>query len=156
MLFRSQGEGAPAATFTALLTEEKASFTFTNVPAGCAPSLLRGFSAPVRLQYAETPAQLLHRLAHDSDPFNRWEAGQTLLLQAATRHASASANPGEPALNGAQMEALRAVLRHPQLDAAFKALALTLPAESDIAVCPVCSGEPPRSTSRSIIGKLGM
>ena len=88
-----------------------------------------GFSAPVRLQYAETPAQLLHRLAHDSDPFNRWEAGQTLLLQAATRHASASANPGEPALNGAQMEAMRAVLRHPQLDAAFKALALTLPAE---------------------------
>ena len=47
-----------------------------NVPAGCAPSLLRGFSAPVRLQYAETPAQLLHRLAHDSDPFNHWEADE--------------------------------------------------------------------------------
>ena len=141
-----QGESAPAAapaaTFTALLTEEKAGFTFTNVPAGCAPSLLRGFSAPVRLQYAETPAQLLHRLAHDSDPFNRWEAGQTLLLQAATRHASASANPGEPALNGAQMEAMRAVLRHPQLDAAFKALALTLPAESDIAEHMASQGQP--------------
>jgi hypothetical protein len=46
------------------------------------PSLLRGFSAPVVLDYDYSDTQLLHLLAHDSDPFNRWEAGQRLAMRA--------------------------------------------------------------------------
>ncbi|MBM3386538.1 MAG: DUF3458 domain-containing protein, partial [Betaproteobacteria bacterium] len=81
-----------------------------------------------------TVDDLMIVLAHDSDAFNRWEAGQRLMLQAAT-----SALLGEGDLNEAQalspalLEALRQVLRHPQLDAAFKELALTLPSENYIA-----------------------
>ena len=55
--------------------------TFVNVDAEPVPSLLRGFSAPVLLDDGLTDAQLLVLLAHDSDPFNRWEAGQRLALE---------------------------------------------------------------------------
>jgi len=51
-------------------------FTFTGLPAKPVPSLLRRFSAPVILDYPYTEAELLHLLANDDDPFNRWEAGQ--------------------------------------------------------------------------------
>ena len=132
-----QGSSAPPAhEYTALLTEAQAEFTFTGVPAAPVPSLLRGFSAPVRLQDGLQTPDLLHLLAHDSDPFNRWEASQRLALQtalqAATRApAEGSAEP--PPLAAEHIAALRAVLRHPDLDAAFKALALTLPGETALA-----------------------
>ena len=61
---------------------------------------------------------------------------------AAARQAYAAPIHAIHVLNGAQMEAIRAVLRHPQLDAAFKALALTLPAESDIAEHMASQGLP--------------
>ncbi|MFX5660697.1 DUF3458 domain-containing protein, partial [Acinetobacter baumannii] len=54
------------------------SFTFINVDAKPVPSLLRGFSAPVVLQYDYSDAELAFLMAHDSDAFNRWEAGQRL------------------------------------------------------------------------------
>ena len=73
-------------------------------------------------------------LAHDSDAFNRWEAGQRLMLQAAldALRMPAQGSTSQP-LPTALIDALRAVLRHPQLDAAFKDLALTLPSEAYIA-----------------------
>src|SRR5690606_7621227 len=67
---------------------------------------------------------------HDPDPFNRWEAGQRLALTgllAGVRQAS------EAPLDAGFIEAMRAVLRHPKLDAAFKELVLTLPSESYLA-----------------------
>ena len=45
------------------------------------PSLLRGFSAPVKAVFGYTDAQLAHLLAHDSEPFARWEAGQELMTR---------------------------------------------------------------------------
>ena len=117
-----------------VLSEPEARLTFVDVESEPVPSLLRGFSAPVELAANYTDAQLLHLLAHDSDPFNRWEAGQQLALRIAIENiakepTSTSARP----LNDAYVAALRAVLRHPQLDAAFKALVLTLPDEDYIA-----------------------
>ncbi|MBW8906193.1 MAG: aminopeptidase N [Betaproteobacteria bacterium] len=53
-------------------------FTFGGLKERPVPSLLRRFSAPVILNYAYGEADLLHLLAHDDDPFNRWEAGQRL------------------------------------------------------------------------------
>jgi aminopeptidase N len=53
-------------------------FTFENVPSKPIPSLLRGFSAPVKLHYAYDADQLLFLMGNDSDGFNRWDAGQTL------------------------------------------------------------------------------
>jgi len=98
------------------------------------PSLLRGFSAPVVLHDGLSNEGLMCLLAHDSDAFNRWEAGQRLMLQAALESLQSEAEGTPvPLLSPALLEALRAVLRHPGLDAAFKELALTLPSENYIA-----------------------
>ncbi|MCU0931731.1 MAG: aminopeptidase N [Serpentinimonas sp.] len=122
-------ELAPARTL--VLTQATESFVFEGIASEPTPSLLRGFSAPVLLQMDLTDAQWLLLLAHDTDPFNRWEAGQRLALQRALR--ALQADPGTAPLDEAYLSAMRSVLRHPELDAAFKELVLTLPAETYIA-----------------------
>jgi aminopeptidase N len=84
----------------------------------------------VVLDFAYTDAQLLTLLAFDSDPFNRWEAGQRLGLARALQFIG---HGGEVVLDSAYIEAMRSVLRHAQLDPAFKELVLTLPSETYIA-----------------------
>ncbi|MFN3752237.1 MAG: aminopeptidase N [Thiobacillus sp.] len=73
--------GEPHATGTTrvlLLTEPTQTFVFEGISAAPVASLLRNFSAPVRLDFAQTDFELAHLMAHDSDAFNRWEAGQRL------------------------------------------------------------------------------
>jgi aminopeptidase N len=124
--------GSHSRTF--VLTEPSETLTFVNLGAEPVPSIMRGFSAPVVLEFDYTNAQLLHLLAHDSDPFNRWEAGQRLILRDAMNFISGDiAATGASPLNDACIAALRGVLRHPKLDAAFKELVLTLPSETYIA-----------------------
>jgi len=100
--------------------EEKFSFPAREKPV---PSLLREFSAPVILDYPYAEDDLLHLMARDDDPFNRWEAGQrlaaTLILE----------RKGEPSARF--VEAARKLLRDP--DPAFAAEALSLPAETFLA-----------------------
>ena len=130
-----QGEtNAGAGTRTLVLTQPGESFIFTGIDSEPVPSILRGFSAPVIVDFDFSDAQLLTLLAHDPDPFNRWEAGQRLALRAAI-HSIASPAGGmvASALNDAYIEAMRSVLRDPALDAAFKELVLTLPSETYIA-----------------------
>jgi aminopeptidase N len=114
------------------MTEQNPSITFVNVTEAPVPSILRGFSAPVVLDFEYSDAQLLTLLAHDSDPFNRWEAGQRLLLRCALA-AIQSDSATEQLLDETVLAALRDVLHHPTLDAAFKELVLTLPSEIYIA-----------------------
>jgi aminopeptidase N len=119
-----------------VLTEATQTFEFPDLDIQAdeapVPSLLRDFSAPVVLEMDFTATQLLTLLAHDVDPFNQWEAAQRLCLSAAL---SAIQAEGEltQVFDTALMQALRTVLRHPALDAAFKELVLTLPAETYIA-----------------------
>ena len=125
------GDFCPASTERVLvMTEAEQSFLFTGVTQDCVPSLLRGFSAPVDLDSGLSDADLLVLLAHDSDAFNRWEAGQRLALN---RMLAALPAGATLQLDSAYIEALRHLLRDPQLDAAFKALALTLPSEGYVA-----------------------
>ncbi|MDP1567525.1 MAG: DUF3458 domain-containing protein, partial [Polaromonas sp.] len=130
-----EGEAAPvAAPRTFVLTEASQTLTFTHIDAEPVPSILRGFSAPVVLEFDYSDTQLLHLLANDIDPFNRWEAGQRLAVRRAIKSIAASAYPaGAEPLNDAYIEAMRSVLRDPALDAAFKELVLTLPGETYIA-----------------------
>jgi aminopeptidase N len=60
------------------VTKKEQSFEFRNLPEEPVPSLLRGFSAPVKLDYPYSDAELVFLMAHDSDGFNRWDAGQEL------------------------------------------------------------------------------
>ena len=116
-----------------VLSEAQTSITFENVASAPVPSILRGFSAPVRLNWDDSDANLLTLLAHDSDAFNRWEAGQRLMLRTAVRAVQGHDDPGSAKLDASVMQALRQVLRHPDLDAAFKELVLTLPSEGYVA-----------------------
>jgi aminopeptidase N len=108
-------------------------WTFTGLTgqdAAPVPSLLRGFSAPVVLDDGLDDEALRVLLSHDADAFNRWEAGQRLLLGAmlrAVREGSAAR------LDTATVQALRGVLRHPGLDASLKELVLQLPTEGYVA-----------------------
>ena len=126
------GHSAQAQT-TLVLTQASESFVFENLDAAPVVSLLRGFSAPVLLQSEHSDAERLTLLAHDSDAFNRWEAGQQLLLGQALRAVRSDAPISATPMDTATVNALRAVLRHPELDAAFKELTLTLPSETYIA-----------------------
>ena len=113
-----------------VLGQAESSWTFVDVPGEPVPSLLRGFSAPVTLDDGLDDAALLTLLAHDTDPFNRWEAGQRLSL----KRLLAALQAGAPTLlDDAYVEALRSVVRHPSLDPAFKAMVLALPGEGYIA-----------------------
>jgi aminopeptidase N len=131
---RLQENAAPLGDeIVVVLDEPQVTLAFHGVDSCPTPSLLRGFSAPVRLESGLGESDLLTLLAHDGDPFNRWEAGQQLLLQTALRQVRAEGDaPGQP-ISAPLLAALRAVLNHPQLDAAFKALALTLPSPDYVA-----------------------
>jgi aminopeptidase N len=130
-----QGSGdAPASNHLFVMTGQAASITFAGVIEEPVPSILRGFSAPVVLDFDYTDAQLLTLLANDPDPFNRWEAGQRLALRSAMHSIAAHAHStGATTLNDAYIDAMRSVLRSPVLDAAFKELVLTLPSETYVA-----------------------
>jgi aminopeptidase N len=129
-----EGESTASGTTRVLeLTEAQASFTFVDVDEAPLPSLLRNFSAPVIVEYDYTNDELAFLLAHDSDPFNRWEAGQRL----ATRELlglAARAAAGQPlSLDDSIVAAFARVLTDESLSAAFRELALMLPSESYLA-----------------------
>jgi aminopeptidase N len=115
------------------LTASEQEFVFEDIDTPPVPSLLRGFSAPVLLDFPYTDAELTHLLAHDSDPFNRWEAGQRLagrLILAAT---ATLANGGAPAWPAGFAQAAARVLAQADADPAFAAENLTLPSETTLA-----------------------
>jgi len=124
---------AEAGTRTFVLSQPSETLTFINVDSAPVPSLLRDFSAPVVLDYAYSDDELLTLLAHDSDAFNRWEAGQRLALARAIKAITAAEAPGNEVLDDAYLRAMRQVLADPHLDAAFKELVLTLPSETYLA-----------------------
>jgi aminopeptidase N len=127
-------EAASGGNHLFVMTGQRESITFTGVDEMPVPSILRGFSAPVVLDFDYTDAQLLTLLAFDPDPFNRWEAGQRLALRSAIQLiADESTSTWTSPLNDAYISAMRQVLRSPDLDAAFKELVLTLPSETYIA-----------------------
>ncbi len=113
-----------------VLDSAEQSWSFELIEQAPVPSLLRGFSAPVLLADGLADADRLVLLAHDSDPFNRWEAGQRLMLD---RLLTAVATGHSPVLDDALCAALRHTLNDPALDPAFKAQVLTTPSEPYIA-----------------------
>src|SRR5450830_1163704 len=128
------------------LTQAKQTFKFTDIVEKPVPSILRGFSAPVVLEYEYSDAELAFLMAHDSDPFNRWEAGQRLAMRRllsltaavqSARHAGSvvavDAFLSNQQYDSALIDALRTTLNDASLDPAFRELVLTLPSESMIA-----------------------
>ncbi len=115
------------------LTRDSQSFVFENVAERPVPSLLRGFSAPVRLETRYSRDDLLFLMRNDSDGFSRWDAGQQLAVLA-LRDMVAAFREGRPLLLDPRLvEASAAVLEDDSLDPAMVALMLQLPSEAWLA-----------------------
>ncbi|MBB83695.1 MAG: aminopeptidase N, partial [Deltaproteobacteria bacterium] len=115
------------------LTEAEQTFVFAGLSEEPVPSLLRGFSAPVKLEMERSKAAFGVQMAHDEDPFNRWDAGQQLALELLVDGA-ARADRGESVpLDPEFSEAWGRVLADDGLDGSLRAQALVLPAERVIA-----------------------
>ena len=128
---RLVGEGLSnqGTTRTLHLRQAKERFTFTGLASRPTVSLLRGYSAPVKLTGSRSPAELMFLMAHDSDPFARWEAGQQYASQVLLALA-ADWRAGRPlVLEAGLVAAFAATLDDAALDGSFKALAVTLPDE---------------------------
>jgi aminopeptidase N len=115
------------------LTAPAAEIVFEGLPARPVPSLLRGFSAPVRLETDLAAEDLLFLVGADPDPFNRWEAAQRLALEELKRAAGRLGAGEAPSFDGRLAEALGRLAANDELDPAFRALALTLPGEINVA-----------------------
>ncbi len=109
------------------LSAPETTITIKGLAAKPVPSLLRGFSAPVIVDHDVSVGDRALLLAHDTDPFNRWEAGRALGRKTLLDMLSHAKAPAPAFLDG-----LAAVAGDATLDPAFRALALALPSEDDI------------------------
>jgi aminopeptidase N len=112
-----------------LLDALETTYTFSNVPEEPVPSLLRGFSAPVRLETDCSDGGLLLRMAKDSDPYCRWEASQTLAQRRISAVLGQLERGEEPRLDAAFGDAFGRALAS-NVDPDLLSLSLTLPSES--------------------------
>jgi aminopeptidase N len=157
---RLQGEEqAQQGTRVLDIREAEQTFVFTGVAQEPVPSLLRGFSAPVKVDADLTDEQLSFLMAHDSDDFNRWEAGQQLginmimaLLKARKQNKTLQVDP-------AFISAIDKILTDPDLDKALAAQAISLPSESYLAefvtpVDPVAIHEVRRFVRKTLADEL--
>lgn len=128
--FDYQGKRATEAVL--LLTEAEQIFLLEGVTEAVVPSLLRGFSAPVHLNYPYSDDDLLLLLAHDSDAFTRWEAAQTLYRCAVAANLAALSDGIGLPKHEKLLAAVEKVISDDLLDNAFKALLLGVPSEAEL------------------------
>ncbi|HGG9647738.1 TPA: aminopeptidase N [Neisseria meningitidis] len=128
--FDYQGKRATEAVL--LLTEAEQIFLLEGVTEAVVPSLLRGFSAPVHLNYPYSDDDLLLLLAHDSDAFTRWEAAQTLYRRAVAANLAALSDGIGLPKHEKLLAAVEKVISDDLLDNAFKALLLGVPSEAEL------------------------
>lgn len=133
---RFAGESAILTQRVLQLTAAEQTFTFVNVPEAPVPSLLRGFSAPVKLRVDYTREELTFLMSHDGDGFVRWDAAQQLALQV-IHECMDQRRLGQPfqmdqRLVVAWEQILRSALDDPGIDKAMVANLLLLPSEAYI------------------------
>ncbi len=125
-----QGKEQLVTSATLLLTEAEQSFVFEKVGTQPVPSLLRGFSAPVRLDYPYTDSELAILMGYDSDTFARWEAAQMLYKRAIDQNYQALMSGQVLPEHSVLIHSYQTALKDSHIDPAFKALLLTLPASA--------------------------
>ena len=113
--------------------EPRHTFRFSNVPARPVPSIARGFSAPVKVEIERGDDELAFLIAHETDPFNRWDAAQEYSTRLMLKMVEDRLAGADLDLPDAFVLAVRALLLDEANDPAFTAEALTLPSESNLA-----------------------
>jgi aminopeptidase N len=126
-------DGRPVVRGVLALSQPCQTFEFTDVPARPVLSINRGFSAPIKVTSNVTAEDLKFLAAHDSDPFNRWQAVQSLANTLLTENVAAIRAGRPPREDEGLVAALAALMSDETLEPAFIALMLTMPSEADIA-----------------------
>ena len=124
------------------MTQETQSFEFSGLASKPIPSILRDFSAPVILTRETNNVERAFLLAHDTDPFNKWEAGRSLAKDVLMNMITKGAAPDDLYLDAAM-----AVARDDDLDPAFRALTLAMPGQNDLAETLASGGHVPDPTA---------
>nr|GMD01670.1 puromycin-sensitive aminopeptidase isoform X1 [Ipomoea batatas] len=124
--------GQPVYTTVLRLTKKEEEFVFNDIFERPTPSILRGFSAPIRLETDLTDEDLFFLLAHDSDEFNRWEAGQVLARELMLNLVADFQQNKPLVLNPQFLQGIKSILNDSSLDKEFIAKAITLPGEGEI------------------------
>ncbi|MDP3813523.1 aminopeptidase N [Pseudomonas sp.] len=128
---RLQGEAAAgAASRVFAIDQAEQVLTFVDIAERPLPSLLRGFSAPVKLSFPYSRDQLMFLMQHDNDGFNRWEAGQQLSVQVLQELIGQQQRGETLLLDQRLVTALRSVLQNERLDQTMVAEMLSLPGEA--------------------------
>ncbi|WP_285962234.1 aminopeptidase N [Pseudomonas tohonis] len=112
------------------VTEAEQTFTFVDIAEKPLPSLLRGLSAPVKLSFPYGRDQLMFLMQHDSDGFNRWDAGQQLSVQVLQELIGQHQRGEALVLDTRLLDAFRSLLEDESLDQAMVAEMLSLPSEA--------------------------
>ena len=115
------------------VTDAEQTFTFVDIAEQPLPSLLRGFSAPVKLSFPYSRDQLMFLMQHDTDGFNRWDAGQQLSVQVLQEMIGQYQRGESLAMDSRLLTALASVLDNTELDPAMVAEMLSLPSEAYLA-----------------------
>jgi len=136
-LLDNQGASIPvdpstpeAITTVLTLSAQKQDFIIPCIKSRPTVSFLRNFSAPVRVRFAQSSEELGRLMAHDPDPFNRWDAGQQLGLRYILEQIERYQQGEHISLHGQLVEGMRNLLIDQHNDPAFLAIALTLPSEN--------------------------
>ncbi|KAM7494279.1 hypothetical protein LguiB_028888 [Lonicera macranthoides] len=127
-----ESNGQPVNTTVLRVTKKEEEFTFLDIFERPIPSLLRGYSAPIRLHSDLTDSDLSFLLAHDSNEFNRWEAGQLLARKLMLTLVDDYQQNKPLVLNETFVHGLKSILCDSSLDKEFIAKAITLPGEGEI------------------------
>lgn len=127
------GDGRTVDRGVLILSKPAETFVFAGIPEQPVASLNRGFSAPIKLSANLSADDLRFLAAHDADPFNRWQALQTLATRLLVENTAALRAKRAARSDPGLLDALGTTLADGTLEPAFVALALTLPGEADIA-----------------------
>ncbi len=111
------------------LDEPERVFRFVHIDEKPVPSVLRGFTAPVKLDIERSEAELAFLMIYDTDPFSRWDAGQELALKILLRFVDTLKTNGKPELPADYVEAMRRMLTDAHNDPALASRTLLLPLE---------------------------
>jgi aminopeptidase N len=154
-LLGPDGADLPGSARTLELVEAEQTFTFENVWQQPVASIGRGFSAPIKLQIERPRADLAFLMAHDSDPFNRWEAGQQLAKRILLDLVEQADQARPLRVDEQLVEAFGRVLSDAGLDGSIKALMLSLPSEELLAqALPVVDPEAVHRVRRFVIREI--
>jgi len=130
---QGESEAFEGESIVVSLLELKQTITFINVASKPVPSLLRGFSAPVKLQLTRSNDELAFLMANDTDSFNRWDAGQTLLINVLMSLVVDVQENNQLGLPRILLEQMTKVLADAENNPALVAKMLTLPSENYLA-----------------------